>query len=771
MTTPFVAMTSGYSYDNLSFSGHFKVVARQIATPPGETIQMRYPAFVLSALALSASLATAQTGFTTRTYSAILSSNDNNQLLSADFNGDGYPDLFSWGSRYQLSTVSGNILLNNSSGGFAAPVALPGSGILGGAAIGDMNGDGYPDIVGCQNSGSGQSLTVNVIVYLNQGNGTFKALPAVSASGQCNAMTVGNVLNTGHLDVVTSGQVPGQYGPDGTFYPQISTTIDTFRNDGTGTLTSQGEELAVLDKPNTTSGDYTNCGGVGMVGGDFQQNGSFDLLITTSCQPVGENLPGYEGTTYYFPNNQNGQPGTFGLTYLQSQNELYTNGRVVDLEGNGVLDVLFTGTENGYTGDLIFARNNGGGAFTFTKELTSTYFEGATAADFNGDGLGDLITAYDTKTSANTPAPPMISILSGVKGGGFTDSQDFTIGSAASLGGGIVAADFNGDGKPDMATLIYDTNSRTTSLNVYLNTQGGSSTACAAPTRTDTNIICSPASGATLNSPVTVNAASNVPGFTLNRLYLDNTSVYQTTSQNVSTPITAGPGTHDLVLVSYDNTGKAYTSSVSFTVGTATGSGCIPNNPGVSICSPVSGQTYNGQITITSGARAQNGYITAMRVYMDNTAVFTSYNPSQTATYDFTQNLGVIPGNHNLVMIAYESTGAAEMNSVSFYTPPQPCTPPAQGFELNLCTPYSIVTNTSPIDVQAAATAGTGNTIAAIRIYVDNATVATLFNSGNSQTFTINQPVPISSGRHYLALVAWDNTGTAATSTEYVTVK
>lgn len=734
----------------------------------GSTMLCRTFALSLLVVSVAVPFAKAQTGFSTKTYPAVLSSaNDNNHLIAADLNADGRADLVAYGSRYSQSTVPGNVFLNDGTGNFGAPMALPGSGVLAAAAIGDMNGDGYPDIVGCQNVGSGQSQSVSVVVYLNSGNGTFKALPAVTASGQCNAVALGDPFYSGHLSVITGGYLPGQYNPGGQFFPGNTSIIVVFSNDGTGALQLKETMQSNFDQPNSTS-DFTNCGLVGMAGGDLQQNGGFDLLVTTNCQPSGENLPGYEGTAYYVADGPSSNPGYTGGTYLQSEYELYLQGQAVDLQGTGKLDAIFLGNQNNTSGDLIVATNSGYQQFTFAKEFTSGYFEGATYADFNGDGITDLATTYDPNTnSGGSPGPPDLTILAGVQGGTYTSSQTFATGpTATSLGGGVVATDFNGDGKPDIATLVYESSNRTTSLNVYLNTQSGRSNPCSAPSSSGTNIICSPASGAGVDSPVTVNAASNITGFTLNRLYLDNQAVYQTDSQSVSTPIPASSGTHNLVLVSYDNKGNAYDYSVHFTVD----NGCIPSSAGVTICSPVNGQTYQSQITVTSGARAQTGTITAMRVYVDNTAVYTSNNPSQTTTYQFTQDVPVTPGTHNLVVVAYESTGAAETSSLTFTVPSSACTAPTDGTSIRLCSPTTGSTVTSPVTVSAGAYTSNGY-IASMRIYVDNSAVALVSNNADSQAFSIDQAISVASGQHNLVVVAYPSGGGAVTSSTSITVQ
>ena len=61
--------------------------------------------------------------------------------------------------------------------------------------------------------------------------------------------------------------------------------------------------------------------------------------------------------------------------------------------------------------------------------------------------------------------------------------------------------------------------------------------------------ICSPASGATLSSPVQVVAAANSSAAVqFTEIYVDNVKVYQANGNGVNTPITLTPGAHYLVV-------------------------------------------------------------------------------------------------------------------------------------------------------------------------------------------------------------------------------
>jgi hypothetical protein len=72
---------------------------------------------------------------------------------------------------------------------------------------------------------------------------------------------------------------------------------------------------------------------------------------------------------------------------------------------------------------------------------------------------------------------------------------------------------------------------------------------------------------------------------------------------------------------------------------------------------------------VTAGAAAQSGTLTAMRVYIDNVAVYTVSTPTKSKTFQFTEQLAVTSGSHYLVVVAYESTGAALTNSEDFTVP------------------------------------------------------------------------------------------------------
>jgi hypothetical protein len=85
------------------------------------------------------------------------------------------------------------------------------------------------------------------------------------------------------------------------------------------------------------------------------------------------------------------------------------------------------------------------------------------SADFNGDGFADVAVG-NTRNAANVPS---VSIALGQGDGRFvlaSDLTDVNLGSPDTL----VAADFNGDGRPDLAVGSYNVGAGTGSLLVYL---------------------------------------------------------------------------------------------------------------------------------------------------------------------------------------------------------------------------------------------------------------------------------------------------------------
>ena len=87
-------------------------------------------------------------------------------LVAADFNGDGIPDLATANQNSGSNNVT--VLLGNGTGGFTASPVAAGSGIVPYAlAVGDLNGDGIPDIV------TTNQTTASVSVLLGTGTGAF----------------------------------------------------------------------------------------------------------------------------------------------------------------------------------------------------------------------------------------------------------------------------------------------------------------------------------------------------------------------------------------------------------------------------------------------------------------------------------------------------------------------------------------------------------------------------------------------------------------------
>jgi hypothetical protein len=151
---------------------------------------------------------------------------------------------------------------------------------------------------------------------------------------------------------------------------------------------------------------------------------------------------------------------------------------VADFNGDGKPDLAVPnlgqpGIVPSNSGPLTILLNNGDGTFTpAPSPATPSDPASVAAADFNGDGIADL--AVDGGVNGS------LMILLGKGDGTFTQVV------ASSLNGFItfVAADFNRDGKPDLAALLYDTASSAVRLYVMYGNGDGTFTNSFLPTLT-----------------------------------------------------------------------------------------------------------------------------------------------------------------------------------------------------------------------------------------------------------------------------------------------
>jgi len=280
----------------------------------------------------------------------------------------------------------------------------------------DFNGDGIMDLAAADGPNN------RVLVMLGKGDGTFQTAVPYQVGTTPSSLISADFDNDNKLDIAVADSDGGIYvlqgNGDGTFHvdPIISVA-------GSGPW-----DLAV---------------------GDFNGDGKLDLACVNQTSNtvsifLGNGNATFNGEGFFQP------PATIATNPGPSQIA------VGDFNGDGILD-LAVANFGGFMGDTVSVFiGKGNGTFQPKVDYSTNLAPlSVVTADFNGDGKLDLAVAASCGSSSPCGRPGVVSILLGNGDGTFQNHTDYPAGWFPYT---VIAGDFNGDGKLDVAVTDLDSN-------------------------------------------------------------------------------------------------------------------------------------------------------------------------------------------------------------------------------------------------------------------------------------------------------------------------
>jgi hypothetical protein len=334
-----------------------------------------------------------------------------NLVAAADFNGDGIPDLAVSASNEGQVTLT--ILLGKGDGTFTATPTSPTVGVFPDSiVVGDFNGDGIADL-------ALTSVDNNIVsILLGKGDGTFTAAPNLNTGSTPQSVATGDFNGDGIADLAVVN----------------ANSVLIFLGHGDGTFTA-----APASAP-------TGASPITVAVGDYNGDGIPDLAVVNNC---GSSYPcdNTNGTVTILLGKGDGTFTAAPATPVTGPSPAGL--AAADFNGDGILDLAVTNYGSYLDNAVTILLGNGDGTFkTTANQVRGSEPNQMVVGDFNGDGIPDLVIASHWNGT--------ITILQGNGDGTF--ATPLVADSYAYLSSGyIAAADFNGDGIPDLAEPNQDT--------------------------------------------------------------------------------------------------------------------------------------------------------------------------------------------------------------------------------------------------------------------------------------------------------------------------
>jgi photosystem II stability/assembly factor-like uncharacterized protein len=332
-----------------------------------------------------------------------------------DIDGDGKPDIVQAGGSFDIGYSGINIARNTGSPGNISfdlrAGYLPAYGITQVALV-DVDGDGQLELLGLSND--------TIFVFANQstpGNIVFGPPAKIIISTGASAFAVGDIDGDGRPDLVVSS---------GLYYPDLYTVA---------LLNTSSPGSVSFGSPIATS--FPTFGAGWLVFADLNGDGKQDIVVS------------------YAPNDSlavytnNSTVGNIALTHSLSLAATEPTYIVVrDVDGDGRPDILTVPNGGSPSTSISIFLNTGGGSISFAPRVdlpVETIPAEISIADMDGDGKADVVVTSDLDT--------MVRVIKNESTAGnlaFASPVAFSSGFRGAGEAALELVDMDGDGKTDI---------------------------------------------------------------------------------------------------------------------------------------------------------------------------------------------------------------------------------------------------------------------------------------------------------------------------------